>query len=163
MASWRSRCRTARFFDNGTADNRPCNVLSENVFRAKCGMGFAVSITTNILDFIELEGHPLDAHPQLFKESLKITRNMFRFHVEMPICHVVYLMGIDKNSEHQKSRAYRKSALGTTKLAFSLLHLVAFWPAILRFAGAWAALILRLPPAGLRFGVFIKKALLRVI
>ena len=39
----------------------------------------------------------------------------------------------------------------------------AFWPAILRFAGAWAALILRLRPAGLRFGVFIKKALFRVL
>ena len=41
--------------------------------------------------------------------------------------------------------------------------LVAFWLAILRFAGAWAALILRLRPAGLRFGVFIKKALFRVL
>ena len=41
--------------------------------------------------------------------------------------------------------------------------LVAFWPAILRFAGAWAALILRLRPAGLRIGVFIKKALFRVL
>ena len=40
--------------------------------------------------------------------------------------------------------------------AFVLTVLVALWPAILRFAAALAALILRLQPAGCDFGEFKK-------
>ena len=60
-----------------------------------------------------------------------------------------------KNPPEIRQKIRRKSA---TKSAIETL--VAFWPTILRFAAAWAALILRLRPAGLRFGMFIKKALL---
>ena len=52
------------------------------------GRGCAASKITNKLELRVLDGHPLGSHPQ-FTKSLKITRNMPRFHVLTPICHNV--------------------------------------------------------------------------